>query len=323
MLPPVDRLLFPTDFSACAEGAYRHAAFLADRLGAELHVLHVVQDDAAPERAWPDAPGSGTVVVTAGDVYADLGLPEPPEPAAQISDLVEVVETEVTAPDVAGAILDYACDEEIGLVVLGTHGRSGWQRAMMGSVAEAVLRRAPCPVLTVRPLDASGQTPWPPRHIVLAVDAEALDDGEPVPASARWAARLAGAYGARLEIAHGAGLGVVALAGEAAAAQDRARLRELLLALGETLRTETRAPLRVGVTVRTGDPASVVMAVADAIGAHLIAAGTHARRGVGRVVAGSVAEDIVRRARCPVLVVRDALTPAGAHAAEAAGEAGR
>lgn len=51
MLPPIGRILFPTDFSACAEGAYRHAAFLADRLAAEIHILHVVQDDAVPERA--------------------------------------------------------------------------------------------------------------------------------------------------------------------------------------------------------------------------------------------------------------------------------
>ena len=77
MAVPVHRILFPTDFSACAEGAYRHAAWLAERFGAELHVLHVVEDDVAPERDWPDAAGTGHLQISLADVCKDLGLPTP------------------------------------------------------------------------------------------------------------------------------------------------------------------------------------------------------------------------------------------------------
>jgi nucleotide-binding universal stress UspA family protein len=144
--PDVRRILFPTDFSACAEGAFRHAAWLADRFGAELHVLHVVEDE-APERAWPDTTGTGALQISVADVCEDLRLP-PPAPEATFD--VGVVEAEVAGHDVPGAVLDYAVDEEADLVVMGTHGRHGWRRGALGSVAEAVARRAPCPVLTLR-----------------------------------------------------------------------------------------------------------------------------------------------------------------------------
>ena len=77
MSPIIKRILFPTDYSPCAEGAYRHAAFLAERFGAELHVLHVVESEAAPAREWPEAPGTGRLQITMADVCEDLGLPAP------------------------------------------------------------------------------------------------------------------------------------------------------------------------------------------------------------------------------------------------------
>lgn len=167
-------------------------------------------------------------------------------------------------------------------------------------------RDAPGAVLTVCPLNAPGRETWPPHSVVLAADALAFADGGVVPEAARWAARLASAYGARLEIVTGVGVG--GSAGEAESAQDRNRLRGLLMDLGESLRGETRAPLRFGVHVRTGNPVGVLEAVAGEVGAHLVVVGSRAPRGVGRMLLGSVAEDLMRSAPCPVLVVRDALT---------------
>ncbi len=305
---PLDRILFPTDFSACAEGAYRHAAWLADRFGAELHVLYVVEDEAAPERAWPDTPGTGHVQVSMADVSSDLGLPEQlASEAAEPDSPVEVVETEVVGRRAPDAILDYVADEEMELVVVGTHGRQGWRRGVLGSVAEAVVRRAPCPVLTVRPLDAPGEGEWPPRRVLLAADAIPTGADEPVPITAQWAARLAVAYGARLDIVHVTTPVRVGVGRPSDAAQVRSREHQALLTLADQLRAEADADLEIDVTVRSGDPATAVRTAAEEARTHLLVVGTSARRGAGRALLGSVAETLIRTAPCPVLVARDAL----------------
>ena len=317
--PTIQRILFPTDFSACAEGAYRHAAWLADRFCAELHVLHVVEDESAPVREWPEAAGTGHVRISLADVCEDLGLPLPP-PAHDYDpyDLIEVVEVEVVGRKASESILDYVHDEEIDVVVVGTHGRQGWRRGMLGSVAEEVARRAPCPVLTVRPLDAPGEGAWPPSRVLLAVDTvgDGFDEGD-ASSAAWWAARFAVAYHAPLEIVHVTSPGVAALGGAEESERVRTLARGALDALADTLRRETDSDLPVTATVRTGDPADSVRAVAEEARTHLLVVGTHGRSGPGRTLLGSVAEDLVRTAPCPVLVARDALAMPDAPEGEA------
>ena len=305
--PTIQRVLFPTDFSACAEGAYRHAAWLADRFGAELHVLHAVEDELAPVRDWPEAPGTGLVQISLADVCEDLGLPLPPPTEDDDPyDVVEVVEAEIVGRKASDAILDYVRDEDIDLVVIGTHGRRGWRRGVLGSVAEAVARRASCPVLTVRPLDAPGEGEWPPSRVLLAIDVNPYETEAPSFA-ARWAARLAQAYDAPLDIVAVTGPGRGAMAGPAEEALERTQSREALAALADALRAETDSDLPGTVMVRTGDPAGAIRAVAEEVRTHLLVVGTHGRSGPGRALLGSVAEALVRTAPCPVLVARDAL----------------
>jgi universal stress protein A len=135
-------ILHPTDFSACSEPAFRLAYALARDQGARLVVLHVHppplchaevvarrQDDGYYEQLEAELRG----LKAPGGVEVDYLLKE--------GNAVEVI-TEVAA--------EYPC----GLIVLGTHGRSGLGRVLLGSVAESVLREASCPVLTVR----AGQT---------------------------------------------------------------------------------------------------------------------------------------------------------------------
>ena len=307
MTPTIRRVLFPTDFSACAEGAYRHAAYLADRFGAELHVLHVVEDESAPERDWPEAAGTGHLKLTMADVCEDLGLPPPPADRAHDPyDLVEIVEEEIVGRNAVEAILDYAHDEGVDLVVMGTHGRSGWRRGVLGSVAESVARRAPCPVLTVRPLDAPGERPWPPARVLLALGDVPYGGFDAVPPAALWAARLAVAYRAPLEVVHVTNPGVRALGGPALAGDEEDRMLQTLDGLVRALRAATDPGLPVSTDVREGFPADEVRAVAESDGVHLLVVGTHGRQGVRRALLGSVAEDLVRTAPCPVLVARDA-----------------
>jgi len=125
----VREVLLATDFSESADAAARVARVYAERFGARLHVLHV---------PWP-----GEYSVSA--LLTDL--------AESLRSAVPVV-TAIELGDTAARIVEYARREGIDLIVMGTHGRTGATRVLLGSVAERVIRAAPCPVLTIPPGDA-------------------------------------------------------------------------------------------------------------------------------------------------------------------------
>ena len=122
----VREMLFPTDFSAVSAAAGRTAADFARHFGARLHVLHVV-----PAGFSLDGPRAALEEMVAG-LGGDVTL-------------TRQVERGLAAP----AIVAYAQAHRIDLIVMGTHGRTGFSHVLLGSVAEAVVRRAPCAVLTV------------------------------------------------------------------------------------------------------------------------------------------------------------------------------
>lgn len=142
------RIVLPTDFSENARQAGRYAVALAERFGAELHLLHVMQDlvAVAPEPGLM-APITSDAIVerthAAEQLLAKLPEPDWGSPASVVR------ATRVGPPFLE--IVRYARETDADLIVLGTHGRSGLAHILMGSVAERVVRKAPCPVLTVRP----------------------------------------------------------------------------------------------------------------------------------------------------------------------------
>lgn len=144
----VREILFATDFSAPSEIAWRVAHDYARQLNAGLHLLHVApaQASAAPEGLTELAAeaGAGLKVVTA----VRIGAP-----------------TE--------EIVRYAAEQGVDLIVVGTHGRTGVTRALLGSVAENVTRHAPCPVLTV------------PHGAVMAEPVKQAEHAEPPPSLRR------------------------------------------------------------------------------------------------------------------------------------------
>jgi nucleotide-binding universal stress UspA family protein len=139
----IKNILCPTDFSRFAQAALPIACSLARDYGATLILLHV--------RPSPVA------------VVGEFGMmipPEPLEPQATLqakmrqcvpASFTGTVECQVQDGDAAEAILKTAQQRSCDLIVLATHGRSGLRRMLVGSVAEAILRKAPCPVLTVKP----------------------------------------------------------------------------------------------------------------------------------------------------------------------------
>jgi len=141
---PISTVLHPTDFSPRSEQAFQVACSLARDAGARLIVLHVLERP---------------VIVHSGVAMAP---PEPPPPEAErrarLEQLHQVrpahpavaVEHRLEEGDPATAILQVATEAGCGLIVMGTHGRTGLGRLLMGSVAEKVVRGATCPVLTVK-----------------------------------------------------------------------------------------------------------------------------------------------------------------------------
>ena len=142
------RILVPTDFSANSKHALSYACAFAEQFGAELHLLHVLQDLVAmvpePGLAFP-APGEYMIQLQES---AEKGLEEFLD--RSWAEKQTVVRALRQGPPFV-EIVRYAKESEIDLVVLSTHGRSGLAHVLLGSVAERVVRKAPCPVLTVRP----------------------------------------------------------------------------------------------------------------------------------------------------------------------------
>jgi nucleotide-binding universal stress UspA family protein len=142
------RLLVPYDFSDHARAALGLARDLASRLGADLHLVHVI--NVLPYYSYPGYAGAAPVAVPDLIELRDSVAKSLAEVAAEVSDPAGKVETHVVDGPVADAICK--CAEEIGagLIVMGTHGRTGLAHVFLGSVAERTLRKAPCAVVTTR-----------------------------------------------------------------------------------------------------------------------------------------------------------------------------
>lgn len=143
----LQRILFPTDFSESSADALKYACSLTEQFGAELHLLHVLEVHAGTTPVFGGGLALSPQVKESAD-EARAALAKVLDPAWALGKST-VLATAEGAPFVA--IVRYAREHAIDLIVLGTHGRSGLVHAMMGSVAERVVRKATCPVLTVRP----------------------------------------------------------------------------------------------------------------------------------------------------------------------------
>lgn len=139
------RILLPTDFSEPALEATKYAVELADRFGAELHLLNVIEDPVIYLPMFESYPLPSREEF---EQYAQTRLENwlLPDDAERCEAKLSWVHGTPFAE-----ILRYAKDREVDLIVVGTHGRGLAAHLLMGSVAEKVVRKAPCPVLTVRP----------------------------------------------------------------------------------------------------------------------------------------------------------------------------
>ncbi len=139
----IKKILWPTDFSDNSKTSQMYACELAKQFSAELHIIHVIVDP-----AYIVSPmGVGYIP----DSYQeDVRERSDKELAGQLTDVGDLVIVRKTIDGAAAeGITDYAKDNDINMIVMGTHGYTGLSRMLLGSVTEKVVRSASCPVLTV------------------------------------------------------------------------------------------------------------------------------------------------------------------------------
>jgi nucleotide-binding universal stress UspA family protein len=182
-------ILYATDFSPMAEVAASYATEVARRYGSKIFAVHVRPLDSygmAPPESWP-------ALKEASEYQAK-------EQASHLSRLFQSVEHQaiVDQGGVWETLSDLITNQHIDLVVLGTHGREGLGKILLGSVTESVLRRAPCPVLTIGPyVEVDPERATQMKRILFATDFSAASQ-----AAAPYAVSLAQENQAHLDILH-------------------------------------------------------------------------------------------------------------------------
>ena len=297
----IRRILCPTDLSEIAPRAFDHAMALARFHQAEVELAYVSE----PLLPGPVAPASyppWAVLDPAvrGRLRSALEALAAPASALGIPVRIEVYEGRVVVE-----ILERARSWPADVVVMGTHGRGGFERWVLGSVTEKLLRKAPCPVLTVPPpaegLHPSGAVLF--RRIVCPVDFS----GASLAALAR-ALKLAEESCAEITVVHVLEFLVEDEPGTRIAGFDVPEFRRYLEKdarerLHALVPEDARDWCRPREEVVGGRPGREILRLAEERQADLVVMGVRGRNPVDLVLFGSTTHHVVRGARCPVLVV--------------------
>lgn len=287
------KLICAVDFSPTSDNALRVASQIARDAGAPLVVAHV----------WR---------ISADAVAFDVPISDDAFERARRKDEAALqaacaLARRLGAPDVTSVMLDGVPwdrvvqlakdDPGVDLIVVGTHGRSGLSRWLLGSVAEQVIRHAPCSILAVRHSSDTRRF----RHVLCPIDFS--DDSR---RAVRQAQDLVAPDG-RVTLLHvaepGFGAGDLPLLEDEQHEIERRAASELARWAEDLQRA---APAEVATELRVGGPAGQILHVlASDPDVDLVVMGSHGRTGIPRVLLGSVAEKVLRHATCPVLVVRD------------------
>ena len=298
----IKHILCPVDFSEFSRQAFNQAVAIARRQGADVTVLHVLPEPSAvPALPYgPEGPGPfGFETVTRARALAEL--------KRFLATEVEVpvhYETAESA-NVYKEILQQTSRRAADLVVMGTHGRSGFDYLVLGSVAEKTLRTSPVPVLVVPPF-TSGVLPVdrvPVRSVLCAVDFS-QDSIRAVGYAASIARQAVGRL-TLLHVVEPMPLGYDPKGGTGFDVEGYERgLAESGLSQLQTFASDAaELGCEVEAVVARGKAYQEILRVATERQADLIVLVVHGRHALDRLVFGSTAEHLVRRSTCPVLAV--------------------
>jgi nucleotide-binding universal stress UspA family protein len=289
-----NRILMATDFSDASRNALRYAGAIADFNGARLYIVHVVSS-------------VGYTMVPGAEVQATkLAARDLKELLNNLDDVGESLPAEVALivrqGDITAGLDKLIREEKIDLIVIGTHGRTGFSKLTLGSVAENVFRKASCPVLTVGP---NSPADWPEREL----GAEkaillATDFGDASLAALPYAASIANRSRSKLVVLH-----VNTPLPESPANSvfgDETVAEELRYAAVQQLQKLLPGDLGIEPELRVTAslPVDGILSEAAGTSAGLIVLGLHRRSHVPAGHLPSTAYGVVIQARCPVLTVR-------------------
>ena len=300
---PMTRLVVPTDFSTSAAEAFAYALGLACATDAEVHLVHVLSGPDAPPVGEPgSAPTAVLAHREAERVRAALDAVGR-EAAAGVSVSTVVRQGRAVAPEVAALVQEVDAD----LLVAGACGARP-RRHGPGAVAAEIVDTAPCDVLLVPHRANAPFSQSLPRRLLVPIDFSGAS--RPLAVLAFGLARDVGAEAVDLvhvleSLPHPVRWIDETLIEAVPEIRERAgeALRDLAVE-AQVATTTATAGLAVSVYVERGKPARTLARVAEALASDLVVVGPHAERPVFDRLLGSVAEGVVRRVRCPVLVAR-------------------
>jgi nucleotide-binding universal stress UspA family protein len=295
----IKKVLVPVDFSEPSKQAVNYGLSLALQYNARLVLTHIVPSNVGMVYTFPT---ESFVFEKEQSAYAKSMLPDlvPPEYRARVN-----LETLVKIGNVPDELLGIVKDDKVDLVVMGTHGRKAFERFLLGSLTERMLRKMPVPILTVSHLNPASELhaagPVPLRNALYATD---LSDSAEV--GLKFSLELARGAGARLTVLHVLNATEMIYWG----AEGGYLTNEL-----ETLREDTLKRLQLsipeqwceGVSVNPllteGDAYREILRVADEERTDLIVLNLQGKSLVERALLGSTAERVIRSAHVPVLSI--------------------
>jgi nucleotide-binding universal stress UspA family protein len=291
----IERILCPVDFSECSARAYDYAHSLARHYGAKLFVQHVAVPLDALYAGYMNHMDHGLIqqVFDQQEANAEENFREL---ARNVADGVEQDFAFERGSPAADLILLFAASHEIDLIVMGTHGRRGLDRLMMGSVVERVLRKARSPVLAVRTSHAAapkgGEHDVELRRILFCTDFS-----EDSPRALEYALSFAMQYGSELSVLH-------VLEGTRNEREIEQQKQNALASLQQTLPEEAAQWASISTLVRVGRAYEEIITYAAEMKTDLIVMGVRGRNLVDLALFGSTTHRVVQLSPCPVLVVR-------------------
>ena len=282
-------ILCPIDLSDFSKPALAHAAALSRWYQAEVTVLHVFAA-VMPPATLGTCPGWMLQVPEARDqITNELQSMLEPFTTAGVALNLHTAEG-----NPASEIIRHASELHADLVVMGTHGRGGFDRFALGSVTEKVLRKAPCPVLTLPPDAASTIGAVRHHHIVCPTDFSPSAD-----VAIRWTLSLARVSQAAVTILH-----VIETANDCEHEQQTTHRADAARALHSLVTAFVTRGDRVTERIAHGKPCREILSIASECDADLIVIGVRGRGPVDLTLFGSTTNHVVRRAACPVLTIR-------------------
>ena len=292
----VKKILFPTDFSPCARFAAGNALSLAKKLNADLYILHA-------SLMFESDPNNPDKQLETGELKNEIMTDPEPYVSRRIDDLLKTYDVEARTHKVqvrgfteVSAIMEWAKENEPDLIVMGTHGRRGFKRWLLGSVAEEIIRAATCPVITIK-------EHWVGDMSQVNTILAPLDFSEASRPAVRQALAMAKIFSARVHLLHVIQepfLQDVYGSAYPGANEYRAETETRARAIMNAMLDEENAKVEANVVVTTGHPAKEIVRYADESNADLVLMAHKGHSSLPDRILGSVTEHVSRAAHAPV-----------------------